>query len=321
MCTLSDDIRFDVMMESHMSDEPILSSFSSHVSESDFEQMRLICCADVTASDLAHLSSLVRLIGENVTVTKDGIPWRFALLITAVMKKNLYVVDLLLSRLGFDANAFDGDGTSALSYACSLGHMEIVDCLLSHGALATGASYMDRNGPINCAAQCNHIDVAIALIVKCGCTLFDKDIYGHSPIFNAISEDHLEFFQWAVSPTPSMLFKMISGPFNNKRDMIMHILKKDAVRILHWLCEFAKLVDPASAKVEQCSLMQAAAIYGSLAIIKYLLLCDDVQYYSSSWEKAGQNPVQLAKKHGHAECYRVLSKHSSEMHDRIYYAE
>ena len=276
------------------------------------EMFALCCCNRPSDSNLSRLASLTKQVDVRCIFTSNGLLWKSALLVNAIWSRNNQVIRLLLS-LGFDPNSCDGDGTSALSYACTIGDEQVVEWLLMKGANPYGSSFEDSNGPIHCAAQNNNIHIASLLIRRYGCTLFDKDVNGHNTIFTAIEEDHLEFFKWATSSTPSMFFKLTSGMAGRKRSMLMHIFKRDAVSIFEWLCTGPKFVNPLSNNcIGSSSALQIAALYGSSSIIQYLLSIPCIRYDSLEWIASEQSPWQLALQRNDTFCYELLCAHEAK---------
>ena len=76
---------------------------------------------------------------------------------------------LRLLHLGFEIDASDSAGATALSYACAFGNAELIDFLLKHGASAAGAtlpagSAIQALTPLAAAVRGRHFDIIRRLV-------------------------------------------------------------------------------------------------------------------------------------------------------------
>lgn len=110
----------------------------------------------VVNNDTTTIKDLVGKGGNINFVTQQG--WaKVNLLITAVNKKNIEAVNVLLQN-GADVNWEDGFNTTALMYAASIGNIPIIKYLLDNGA---DIKHKDKQGndAISTAKQAKHNDV------------------------------------------------------------------------------------------------------------------------------------------------------------------
>ncbi|RSL93854.1 hypothetical protein CEP52_012984 [Fusarium oligoseptatum] len=132
------------------------------------------------AARLGHVDQVKALIdgGADVNVKrKNGIP---ALSIAA----NAEIVDLLI-RAGVDVHATDGKGTTALHLAARRDKAEIVEKLLSMGAMVNLRTLYGGLTPLHLAAQYNSADAA-RLLCSLGGDIEAKVDDGRSPLNIAI---------------------------------------------------------------------------------------------------------------------------------------
>lgn len=110
----------------------------------------------VVNNDTTTIKDLVSK-GGNVNFVKQQGWVKVNLLITAVNKKNIEAVKVLLQN-GADINWGDGFNTTALMYAASSGNIEIVNLLLINGA---DIKHKDQQGndAISTAKQAKHNNV------------------------------------------------------------------------------------------------------------------------------------------------------------------
>lgn len=110
----------------------------------------------VVNNDTTVIKDLVSK-GANVNFIKEQGWVKVNLLITAVNKKNIEAVKVLLQN-GADVNWEDGFNTTALLYAASNGNIPIIQHLLNNGA---DIKHKDKQGndAISTAKQAKHNDV------------------------------------------------------------------------------------------------------------------------------------------------------------------
>ncbi|XP_048257918.1 serine/threonine-protein phosphatase 6 regulatory ankyrin repeat subunit A-like isoform X2 [Haliotis rufescens] len=115
----------------------------------------------------------------------------------ATNRGHRYVVELLVSK-GADVSLVDGDGNNILHLACSQGHLETVEFVLSLNVVDINSRGGWSLTPVMRAARNGHTDVVELLVSKgADVSLVDED--GYNILHLACIEGHLETVEFVLS--------------------------------------------------------------------------------------------------------------------------
>ena len=127
----------------------------------------------------------------------------------AVINNHLEVVRCFLNEQHCDPMTKDNDGDTPLHYACHHSHIDIVQYLLSTGKVNPLARNKDDESPmliieyrklpmLHLAAREGWMDIAINLITKHKYDINSKDSHGHTPLYYAVINNHLEVVKYFI---------------------------------------------------------------------------------------------------------------------------
>lgn len=102
---------------------------------------------------------------------------------TAIAKNDMESISQLL-REGFDPNAKDADGRTALMHAVLNGKDELIKLLISNGA-DVQAQDLQGNSALHFASQ-NYRVSAATLLLEAGAIVDVRDEYGNTPLGRAV---------------------------------------------------------------------------------------------------------------------------------------
>lgn len=94
-----------------------------------------------------------------------------------------------LIREGADINRVNKGGWTALTYACYVGHDNIVNMLLDDANADVNGQGTDGTSPLMWAAACGNESVAYFLLAK-GCLLELRDKQGQTALLHAVTKGH-----------------------------------------------------------------------------------------------------------------------------------
>lgn len=94
-----------------------------------------------------------------------------------------------LIRGGADINRINKGGWTALTYACYVGHDNIVNMLLDDANADVNAQGLDGTTPLMWAAACGNESVTYFLLQK-GCDLEIRDTAGRTALMHAVTKGH-----------------------------------------------------------------------------------------------------------------------------------
>ena len=125
----------------------------------------------------------------------------------AARNGHLEVVQCLLAH-GASATAINKYGNTPLHWAARSGHLEVVQCLLAHGASATAIN-KHGNTPLHWATDSGRLEVVQYLLAH-GASAAAVNHYGSTPLHCAGYHDHLDIIALLDNPpkpdfTPSGL--------------------------------------------------------------------------------------------------------------------
>jgi len=139
------------------------------------------------ASEAGHTDIVYQLVGRGANINEKHPDGR-SVLHVAIMQDHLEIVRLLL-QLGADVD-IACRGRTALHCACEFNRVEILDCLLAHGANHHILGPKDTNA-LHLACNFGHLEIVKTLIER---NLFDinaKAMHGATPL-DLVPEDALE---------------------------------------------------------------------------------------------------------------------------------
>ena len=128
----------------------------------------------------------------------------------AVINDHLEVVRYFINEQHCDPMTRDNDGNTPLHYACIYSYALIVQYLLCTGKVDPLAKNKNGKTPIynhdnsrlpllHMAAQHGWMDIVIDLITKYKCDTNCQDSHGHTPLYYAVINDHLEVVRYFIN--------------------------------------------------------------------------------------------------------------------------
>ena len=110
---------------------------------------------------------------------------------------SLPVVDYLISEQHCDPNSREEKGSTAFSYACEEGHMNIVQYLSGHGG-DPALSNKKGDMPIHIACLAGHLSIVKYLINVLKCDPNSKGFQGCTPLHHVCGNDHMDIIKYLI---------------------------------------------------------------------------------------------------------------------------
>ena len=129
----------------------------------------------------------------------------------AVINNHLEVVRYFIDEQHCDPMTRDNNDNTPLHYTCRNRHIDIMKYLLSTGKVNPLArnkygihpiliiNYRKKLPMLHLAAKQGWIDIAIDLITKYKCDINSKDSNGHTPLYYAVINNHLEVVRYFIN--------------------------------------------------------------------------------------------------------------------------
>lgn len=234
----------------------------------------------------------------------------------------------------------------ALSWACRMGHVDIVKTLLDHGTLVTGA-WVEGGSPLSWACASGHLEIVKALLNKADSSQINTlDGNGRTPLLLAVGSSHLSTVKLLLARedvdvnmddrTGSTPLLWAIGSKSAKQDLLLlkclaseprvDIARRDrnGRTVLSWAAEMGALdavnilIQSSRSDIQSLlhdagdsdrgwSPLSWAAFNGHLEVVKALCMTGRIDAQLASVDKRGQNAVSLAADRNHAEIIKVLA--------------
>lgn len=104
----------------------------------------------------------------------------------------------------FKADAVDTSGYSSLHYASRAGHLEIVKCLVAHGADVNLRTRGNQSSPLHRASQQGHT-VVVEFLLRNGADSGLRDSDGCTSLHRAALANHTEVCKLLLSHNPHLV--------------------------------------------------------------------------------------------------------------------
>ena len=227
----------------------------------------------VARGNLAMLQIFVKKYGGCILSAADK--FHSFVLHKAVFSINAEPLVEFLLQNGCDPNQKDGEGSTPLHLAASIGNEKAVRLLLAHNADPMIRN-MDGQNVICCAAFWKKDAVARALFDHCSCKkmISDWDTRGKNALHYAIAGD-LDC-------------------------VVIHMIGKAGLK--------------ESQDAEGNTVLHAAAKKGNTAMLKAILELEDAHLYINEPSETGATPLHVAAIGGHKKCCEVLLSHGALVH-------
>ena len=245
-----------------------------------------------------HLEVVKYFINEqhcdSMTRDNDGnIPLHLA-----VINNHLEVVKYFINEQYCDPMTRDNDGDTPLHYACHHSHIDIVQYLLSTGKVNPLARNKYGKPPLfkldrrrlpllHLAAHQGWMDIAIDLITKYKCNTNRKDSNGRTPLYYAISNNHLEVVRYFIN-------EQHCDPMTRDNDgnTPLHIAaSNNHLEVVRYFIN-EQHCDPMTKDNDGDTPLHIACRYGNANVVQYILSTGKVDPLAENNNK--QTPVDIA---------------------------
>jgi len=290
---------------------------------------------------LANWSDQYRLSSNGwITLPKDLDPLIVAAFFGLVQLANR-VLDMHTYYLQEESKPF------ALSWACRMGHVEIVKALIDHGTSVSGAK-VDGGSPLSWACASGHLEIVKLLLNEASTSqVNERDEDGRSPLSLAVGSSHLAIAKLLVARedvdvnmadrtgSPPLFWAI--GSKSQKEDLVLleyliseprvDIAKRDrrGRTVLSWAAEMGacdainiliksprpdvqSLLDDLGDKDRGWTPLSWAAYNGHLGVVETLCRTNRIDTQLASIDKRGQNVVSLAADRNHGDIIKLLAK-------------
>lgn len=238
----------------------------------------------------------------------------------------------------------------ALTWACRMGHIDVVKTLLEHRTSPSGKS-LEGGSPLSWVCAGGHLEIARVLLHKSNQPQVNgRDENGRTPLSLAVGSSHLQIVQlllsredidvnivdWAGSPP--LFWAVGSNPQGQDLAVLEVLVSEPRVNIsqrdrsgrtvLSWAAEMGALeavniiIQSQSSDVQILlsdtgdskgwSPLSWAAFYGHDKVVEVLCKTSKAGAQLASVDRRGQNAVSLAADRGQAEIIKVLAKYHPE---------
>lgn len=290
---------------------------------------------------LSNWSDQYRLSSKDwVTLPKDLDPLIVAAFFGLVQLANL-VLEMDSSELREKSRPV------ALSWACRMGHTDIVKSLLDHGTPVTGA-WVEGGLPISWACVGGHLEIARLLLDDANSSQVNVlDETGRSPLSLAVGSSNLAITKLLLARedvdvniadrTGSSPLLWAIGSKSEQEDLValkclvseprVNIAQRDRYgrTVLSWAAEMGaldavniliqssrpdvqSLLDDPGDTNRGFSPLSWAAYSGHCDVVKALCMTGRIGVQHASVDKKGQNAVSLAADRNHGEIIKVLAE-------------
>lgn len=290
---------------------------------------------------LSNWSDQYRLSSKDwVTLPKDLDP-----LIVAAFFGLVQVVNEVLEM--YPSELQDKSKSVALSWACRMGHTDIVKSLLGHGTPVTGA-WVEGGSPISWACVSGHLEIVKLLLDEASSSQVNVlDGTGRSPLSLAVGSSNLAIVKLLIARedvdvnmtdrTGASPLLWSIGSKSEQKDLVVlkclvseprvNIAQRDRYgrTVLSWAAEMGALdavnilIQSSRSDVQSLlddpgdtdrgfSPLSWAAYNGHCGVVKALCMTGRIGVQLSSVDKRGQNAVSLAADRNHGEIIKVLSQ-------------
>ena len=257
----------------------------THLETTDSQLKPLL--AAVTCNHVDIVAALLE-----TAIDKDEIN---SALFIATSLNYLDIVHVLLGR-GADLNCIKEE-TSPLYQAVKLGHYEMVNLLLNHGAYPDEPTGQDNAAPLYAAAELGHTDIA-QLLLKAGATVDHEHAdYFNTAIYKAAQHGHLDFTKLLLAHDAKT---NIALP-NRASPLYIAAQKGYGSIVLELLTHGAEVNRLTSNKTP----LYIAAMNGHMEVVKLLLAGGADAKLATN----GVTPLAIAIQCGHASIAELLTVH------------
>ncbi|OBT72211.1 hypothetical protein VF21_08731 [Pseudogymnoascus sp. 05NY08] len=238
----------------------------------------------------------------------------------------------------------------ALTWACRMGHIDVVKALLGHGISPSGKS-LEGGSPLSWVCAGGHLEIARVLLHKSNRPQVNRgDENGRTPLSWAVGSSHLQIIQLLLSRedidvsiadragSPPLFWAVGSKPQGQDLAVLEVLVSEPRVDIsqrdrsgrtvLSWAAEMGALeavniiIQSQSSGVlillsdtgdsKGWSSLSWAAFNGHDKVVEVLCKSGKAGGQLASVDRRGQNAVSLAADRGHAEIIKVLAKYYPE---------
>ena len=293
-----------------------------------------------------HLSVVRMLVSEYkadlYTCSNDNsVPLIEAVLVEAVLGRHTDIVQCLIEEFKCSPNVEVSNGRTLLHLACSAGHVELTEMLLTRKYNLNPLSG-DSNGstPLHLAALNGMVEIVKLLITKYKCPVNCKDNNDKTPLHYACSGGHLNTVKTLISEHKADLLargRDGSGPLHEAAqgghtDLINCLIDKfqcspeikrpEDRTLLHLACsaghvELTKTLltsyklNPLSGDSNGSTPLHLAALSGMVEIVE--LLITKYKCPVNCEDNNDKTPLHYACSGGHVHVIRMLKKHNANI--------